>query len=278
MRGQIMLNKKYGYNNETVYIKSPEGLKNVLNKALEELDYLDKNGINLKTKEHLYEIDKCLLWALYSTRKNIENIALSCVDYDNETIKESIFESYKEFFDYEEYSKHYSYATPEKYHKEVKRILKENEINTAIKVDVKDDVLIVKTPYLFKKYSSSKHITYNHFMANLVGLELQKYLNLHNKTDLFNNKYELKNKKYTLIVVRKKTGKYSVNTTCDNDNLEVSPIINVIRQALKISDGADKMDHVVKYITCEKKEDEGTYFYLLTTEKYEDNPKIIYML
>lgn len=239
-----MFKNSYSYN----YLNSPcstnEQYKKYIEKLINIIDRTDICNITKKNLIDVYEADKYMQILLLSSRINMENHLLLDDVGDDEV----------------DFNKN--------------QLKKEN---IPIKISVKNDALVVKTPYLFRRMHGKNEYTLdNFFVANMVGIEIEKWLNLNEKTDVFDWKYFRKDIRWTMILLRK-SPKFSLNQICDNDNLEASRVINTICKALKLGDNANRMDLVVKYIECPNKpEDMGTYFCLMPTLTYENNPKIVY--
>lgn len=129
--------------------------------------------------------------------------------------------------------------------------------NLPVKVEKKNDVLHVVTPFTFKRGMKESY-----FLADYLNSELKKEENL----KLLE---EYDHQKFTVLVVRCDE-KYSRTRHKDNDNLETTELINVIFDNLCISDNALNMSFFSEFIFSKKDEEIGFHLFLIPYDKYDN--------
>lgn len=102
-----------------------------------------------------------------------------------------------------------------------KGYLGNEESNVSVKFE--DDILIIHTPFLFKRGQRKDNTKYNYLMSNYVRLALENW----KKENKIDNLKEILSVPMTVFFVRR-AEKYNRKYHCDADNLEVSSIINEI--------------------------------------------------
>ena len=102
-----------------------------------------------------------------------------------------------------------------------KGYLGQEESNVSVKFE--DDILIIHTPFLFKRGQKKDNIKYNYLISNYVRIALENW----KKENKIDNLKEILSVPMTVFFVRR-AEKYNRKYHCDADNLEVSSIINEV--------------------------------------------------
>ena len=126
------------------------------------------------------------------------------------------------------------------------------------KIVITNDAFIVKTPLTIGRFNSSskkvqrQNYQIKDYIQTALAIEKEK-----NEDELIRISNAFSGNKLACIVIRK-TAFFNFATLCDNDNIEDGRIINVICQALKISDNCLKMDLIKSWKEAENDADIGT--------------------
>lgn len=173
-------------------------------------------------------------------------------------------EEVKNYFDSEE--------EMEMYYRKMKSKQRENEEkilhNLPVEIKFDGEIFIAKTPYVFKRGYGGDYSHVNYCVAEMVKLAIKNWLERNEKDDL---DFDNLTRKRTLIILRR-SKKFTIGSICDNDNIEAGRIVNAICDAFCISDNAKQLDHVIKYEKCDNESKNGTYFILMDTETYNNEP------
>lgn len=173
-------------------------------------------------------------------------------------------EEIKNYFDSEEEMKMYYQKLKKKQREEDEKLLQ----NIPVEINFDGEIFVAKTPYVFKRGYGGDYSHANYCVAKMVKLAIKNWLERNEKDALEFNDLT---KNRTLIILRR-SKKFTFSSICDNDNIEAGRIINAICDAFCISDGAKQLDHVIKYEECDDENKNGTYFVLMNTKTYNNEP------
>lgn len=198
--------------------------KKMFDRDINEINNLKQGDLNLKTMDRLvFLLERCAV----SLRGTIEHYE------KNEEI---------------------DYYTKENFKPRTSKKELTFDKNLPVKVEKKNEIIHIFTPYLFKRGMKESF-----FIANYLNGELKKE---ENKSIL----ESISEGKKVVVVVRV-SNKFNRTRHKDNDNLEVSEIINVMCENLRLSDSAIRMSFFSDFVLSNDKNKHGLHFFLIPYEE-----------
>lgn len=210
---------------------------------------INSNNKSAKTTaDLLFEMDACCLELSLSLKKKIQN----------ETTINTVLNKDEAIISDEERKQLYE-----------KMILE----NNIVDIQYNNNILIVHTPYIFRR-AFGKDYTYRNFqMANYVALALIKWAKDNKKEceniggiPYLNNEMSSK----ISVIVTRFSKEFNRSIICDNDNIETGRIINIVCEFISRNDNASNMDFVSRYRQTNDEKMWGTEFKFVPTEKLKE--------
>lgn len=133
--------------------------------------------------------------------------------------------------------------------------------NLPVSVDFSDDTLRVFTPLTFKRFYRDKSMKENYQLMNYVSAALKEWSEK-NKFDLWHRV-----KLPLVVVIKRKSHKWTRSTIPDADNMENGRIINeIIINTFGYSDNAMNMTIINTFKIIPESEPEGTEFIVFSKD------------
>jgi hypothetical protein len=240
-----------------------ETVLNALNKhAIPELEKKKDGELEDLSSDELNDVIYRLEKSALSCRMAIERKGIdTSLGYDGTDYSKTIHELPSDLEYVEEENIMFSPSTYERFSLEDFIASHQNYIT----VSFKNDVLRIKTPITFKRFTSQKSVKQNYVLFDYVNASLK---NWESKTG---NSLEGLIQLPCIVILKRKLRKFNKTTVCDNDNMESGRIINAIFDNLMYSDNAKNMDIYSCFRECSSKDEEGMEFIVFSRKSLKEH-------